>query len=164
MAKEDMIEMQGRVIETLPNTTFRVELPVDGFSLYGSLQRWDEEARYLPGRIYRGGLEFHDVFLESGNFELWGRLGVEGRDPMLVPFAASDPPDGGGDGEEPTTPALRRVPFRQSWNAYIHARILTLHLIIRWDNLTIRPNNQDFPGRIQPETRATYGIRWTLWN
>ena len=26
MAKEDMIEMQGRVIETLPNTTFRVEL------------------------------------------------------------------------------------------------------------------------------------------
>lgn len=26
MSKEDMIEMQGRVIETLPNTTFRVEL------------------------------------------------------------------------------------------------------------------------------------------
>ncbi|MBI4696575.1 MAG: translation initiation factor IF-1 [Gammaproteobacteria bacterium] len=26
MAKEDHIEMQGRVIETLPNTMFRVEL------------------------------------------------------------------------------------------------------------------------------------------
>ncbi|MDY6941749.1 MAG: translation initiation factor IF-1 [Pseudomonadota bacterium] len=26
MAKEDLIEMQGKVIETLPNTTFRVEL------------------------------------------------------------------------------------------------------------------------------------------
>ncbi|NIR88113.1 MAG: translation initiation factor IF-1 [Gammaproteobacteria bacterium] len=26
MAKEDHIEMQGKVIETLPNTTFRVEL------------------------------------------------------------------------------------------------------------------------------------------
>ncbi|HYW03090.1 MAG TPA: translation initiation factor IF-1 [Gammaproteobacteria bacterium] len=26
MAKEDLIEMQGRVVETLPNTTFRVEL------------------------------------------------------------------------------------------------------------------------------------------
>jgi len=26
MAKEDVIEMEGRVIETLPNTTFRVEL------------------------------------------------------------------------------------------------------------------------------------------
>jgi len=26
MAKEDHIEMQGRVVETLPNTTFRVEL------------------------------------------------------------------------------------------------------------------------------------------
>ena len=26
MAKEDLIEMQGKVVETLPNTTFRVEL------------------------------------------------------------------------------------------------------------------------------------------
>ncbi len=26
MAKEDHIEMEGKVIETLPNTTFRVEL------------------------------------------------------------------------------------------------------------------------------------------
>ncbi|HAC34599.1 MAG TPA: translation initiation factor IF-1, partial [Gammaproteobacteria bacterium] len=26
MAKEEGIEMQGKVIETLPNTTFRVEL------------------------------------------------------------------------------------------------------------------------------------------
>ncbi len=26
MAKEDHIEMQGKVVETLPNTTFRVEL------------------------------------------------------------------------------------------------------------------------------------------
>ena len=26
MAKEDLIEMNGKVIETLPNTTFRVEL------------------------------------------------------------------------------------------------------------------------------------------
>mgnify|MGYP005810331909 CR=1 FL=1 len=26
MAKEDLIEMEGRVIETLPNTTFRVQL------------------------------------------------------------------------------------------------------------------------------------------
>lgn len=26
MAKEDLIEMQGTVIDTLPNTTFRVEL------------------------------------------------------------------------------------------------------------------------------------------
>ncbi len=26
MSKEDQIEMEGKVIETLPNTTFRVEL------------------------------------------------------------------------------------------------------------------------------------------
>ncbi|MDZ7754448.1 MAG: translation initiation factor IF-1 [Gammaproteobacteria bacterium] len=26
MAKEDSIEMEGKVVETLPNTTFRVEL------------------------------------------------------------------------------------------------------------------------------------------
>ena len=26
MAKEDLIELEGKVVETLPNTTFRVEL------------------------------------------------------------------------------------------------------------------------------------------
>ncbi|MDY6957360.1 MAG: translation initiation factor IF-1 [Pseudomonadota bacterium] len=26
MSKEDMIEMQGKVVDTLPNTTFRVQL------------------------------------------------------------------------------------------------------------------------------------------
>lgn len=26
MAKEDLIEMEGKVVDTLPNTTFRVEL------------------------------------------------------------------------------------------------------------------------------------------
>ncbi len=26
MAKEDQIEMEGKIVETLPNTTFRVEL------------------------------------------------------------------------------------------------------------------------------------------
>jgi|TARA_B000000475_G_C15785952_1_gene361466 translation initiation factor IF-1 len=29
MAKQDLIEMEGEVIETLPNTTFRVKLPND---------------------------------------------------------------------------------------------------------------------------------------
>jgi hypothetical protein len=137
----------------------RLALPLDGFSLQGSLQQWEEGARYLPERIYRGGIEFHDVFFESGNFELWSGIGIDGRDPMAIPFVdpASTP-------EEGELPELLSVPFRQSWNAYIHARILTLYLVIRYDNFTVRRGNRDYPGRVQPFTRATYGIRWTLWN
>lgn len=135
----------------------RIDLPLKGFYLYGAMQQWDTEARYLPERTYQGGLAFHDVFLESENFELWGELGVQGRDPMLVPFDS-------GLGEEGEPPILERVPFYQSWNAFIEARIVSVHILIRWDNFTIRQNNQDFPGRIQPPTRSTYGIRWTMWN
>ena len=130
----------------------RLELPVEGFALTGAYQTWDAEARYLPRRLYQGGLEFHDTFLDSRNLEVWGALGVEGRDPMLVPPVP---------GEE-TVPV--RVPFYQSWNADVQVRILTVHLFIRWDNFTLRPQNQDVPGRRLPTTRAVYGVKWVLWN
>jgi hypothetical protein len=132
-----------------------VDLPVDGFTLSASAQGWDREARYLPRQTYQGALEFHDVFLESGNFEVWGALGVRGRDPMLVPpFAvAAD-----------ATPALQRVPFRQSWYTDVQIRIVSVQIFILWENLTLRQNLQDFPGRRLPYTRSIYGLKWTLWN
>ena len=132
----------------------RIELPVDGFALVGSYQDWDGEARYLPGRIYRGAVDFHDVFLESGNLEVWGALGVRGRDPMLVPVPAPQ------DGEA----TLARVPFYQSWYADVQVRIVTVRLFIRWENFTVRDRLQDYPERILPATRAMYGVRWVLWN
>jgi hypothetical protein len=42
--------------------------------------------------------------------------------------------------------------------------VVTVRIFIRWDNLSIRTNNQDIPGRVLPRTRAMYGVRWTLRN
>jgi len=127
-------------------------LPVEGFTVEGSLQQWDKEGVLRPGRIYRGGLTFHDTFYPTGNLEITGSFLVEGRDPMLL--AIPDPVRGG--------PV--RVPFYQSWNAYLQIRVVSVRLFIRWDNLFIRTNNQDLPDRILPRTRAMYGVRWTLVN
>ena len=127
-------------------------LPVDGFALEGSLQKWESEGILRPARIYRGGLTFHDTFYPTGNLEITGSLVVEGRDPMLLPL-----PD-------PVTGSAARVPFYQSWNAHLQIRVVTVRIFIRWDNLFIRTNNQDLPDRILPRTRAMYGVRWTLTN
>jgi hypothetical protein len=127
-------------------------LPVDGFQLEGSFERWEEEGIFRPAQIYRGGLTFHDVFYPTGNLEITAGAVVEGRDPMLLPIP--DAVDGG--------PV--RVPFYQSWNAHLQIRVVTVRVFIRWDNLFLRPENQDLPGRLLPRTRAMYGVRWTLNN
>jgi hypothetical protein len=125
---------------------------VNGLSVRGSLQQWEEEGILRPGRIYRGGLAFHDSFYPTGNLEIAANFMVEGRDPMLVPL-----PD-------PATGDPLRVPFYQSWNADLQIRVVTVRIFIRWDNLFLRPENQDIPGRLLPRTRAMYGVRWTLTN
>jgi hypothetical protein len=127
-------------------------LPGDGFQLEGSLERWDEEGILRPAQIYRGGLTFHDVFYPTGNLEITAGAVVEGRDPMLLPI-----PDA-------VTGGPVRVPFYQSWNAHLQIRVVTVRVFIRWDNLFLRPENQDLPGRLLPRTRAMYGVRWTLNN
>lgn len=137
--------------------TAEVPLPVDGFALVGTYQTWDEEARYLPARLYSGGIRFHDVFLDTGNFELWGELGVRGHDPMRVPLARDfDQLEQEG--------SFATVPFHQNWYIDIQARIVSLSLFIRWENVMVRQNLQNFPGRVLPATRGFYGIRWKLWN
>lgn len=136
----------------------RWDLP-SGWGVYGSAHFWDQETRYMPELTYRGGIDFHDVFLESGNLELWGSLGVQGRDPMLIPLADAPDPD------NPDAPVMPiRQPFYQTWDAFIQVRILTVRIYIDGQNVTLRENNQDFPGRLLPETRTTFGVRWTLWN
>lgn len=133
-----------------------LELPVtfDGLSLVGSLVQWDTEGLYRPGRSYTGGLDFHSVY-KAGNLELWSSLLVEGRDSMLLPQL--DPLGG-------ENPGFLRVPFYQSWDFWIQVRVLTVRIFIRSENMTLRGRNQDFPGRLLPQTRTVYGVRWTLWN
>lgn len=128
---------------------------LDGLAAEGSVQFWDDEAAwsYLPKRIWEGRLAFHDVFLDSENLEIWSQVGVRGRDPMLVPVA-----DLAG-GAAPTV-----VPWYQSWYGWLQIRIVTVRIFVLWENFTIKRDNLDIPGTALPETRAMYGVRWTLWN
>ena len=59
---------------------------------------------------------------------------------------------------------LQAAPFQQSWFGRFQVRVSSIRLFLLWDNLTLRGANQDYPGRVLPQTRAMYGIRWTLWN
>lgn len=134
----------------------RLDLPIgfDGLSLVGSVLDWETEGVYRPKRLYRGGLDFHNVY-KAGSLELWSSLLVQGRDRMILPQVD---PTGGVDA------GLLQVPFQQSWDFWIQVRVLTVRIFIRSENLTLRPQNQDFPGRLLPQTRTIYGVRWTLWN
>lgn len=133
-------------------------LPVPGFpglSIRGSYQEWDSAWSYMPKRIYDGAFVYHNTFLPTGDLELWTRVGVRGHDPMDVRvMTASD-----SLGSVPAS-----VPFYQSWYFHLQVRVVTVRAFIDWENFSIRRNLMDFPDRALPITRATYGIRWNLWN
>jgi hypothetical protein len=56
------------------------------------------------------------------------------------------------------------APFTQSWFARVQVRVVTVRVFIQWENFTFRDENADLPGRVQPQTRVMYGVRWTMWN
>ena len=149
-------------------------------------------AYYFPDHLYRGSLSFHRVFRETGNFELWVDLGARGRSPMRVPLGVAPEPDedeaagavmraraaqarraAGGHGfaraalspdDDEIVLVPDVVPFYQDWYFRLQMRILSLNIFATVENLTLRRNNQDMPGRLLPGTRSFYGVRWTFWN
>lgn len=135
----------------------RYKLPWEGFSLNASWQQWDTPGIFRPEEIYRGGIRFHRVYYDTGNFEFWWGIQAVGRSAMQLPFADADLST--ADQMVPVT-----VPFQQTWDAYLQIRVVTVRIFLRFENLGVRERNQDFPGRILPATRAIYGVRWTLWN
>lgn len=129
-----------------------------GLRLEGWTQQWEVGPDtgpwpWLPDRSYDARVTWHEVFLPSGNLEVHADVGVRGRDAMFIRRV-------GRDGE----PVVEPVPFFQSWSARLQIRIVAVRVFIVWDNFTLRNTNQDLPGRILPQTRALYGVRWTLWN
>jgi hypothetical protein len=155
----------------------RIPLYPRGMALVGSYQWWDQPEdvwtvpddslgtsepladekipwRYLPRRNYQASLSFHNTFLPTGNLEVWFDLGVQGRDPMVVPFREEV-----DDFVAPIT-----VPFYQSWFVRLQIRVVTVRAFIMWENFTLRQRNQDFPGALLPATRSLYGVRWTMRN
>ena len=159
--------------------TGRVPLWPRGLDFVGEVQLWEPadsiDAVYFPDHVYRGSLSFHRVFRESGNFELWVDLGAQGRSPMNVPLGVPPEPDTTAivpPGSAPYLHALDDepelvpdvVPFYQNWYFRLQMRFLTLNIFATVENLTLRRNNQDVPGRLLAGTRSFYGVRWTFWN
>ena len=153
----------------------RLPLYFDGLYASASYQVWDEDApdwRYLPRESWNGQLGYHNTFLPTDNFEIWTEIGVEGREPMVVPFMALE--DAGGDlpgegipeGEEEENigPRFLTVPYHQSWYFRLQIRILTVQVFILTENFTAERELQDFPERFLPGGRSLYAIKWTLWN
>lgn len=128
--------------------------PWTGLTLEGSYQWWDEVGPYLPDEIYRASFEFHRIFKESENLEVWGSLGVRGHNPMLT-LVADDGTGVGGAVE---------VPFHQSWYVRVQVRVVTVRLWIGMDNFTLRRNLQTYPDRTLPYARSFFALRWDLWN
>ena len=142
------VEISGR----LPLTPI-----LDGLSLHWDTQLWEQapqDWRYTPDRTWDVRLRYHNVFFETRNLEVWTDVGMRGRDGMTVPLADPDQVD----------PVMATVPLNQSWYGRIQVRVVSAKIFVHWDNFTFRDNNQDFPGRILPQTRAMYGVKWTLWN
>lgn len=130
-------------------------LPVRGFKMEGTYQAWDEEGIYLPKRSWQGALTYYGLFKESENLEVWGTVGATGRDSMLLPISSVE-------GDPTSEPA--RAPFFEYWFAFVQVRIVTVNLFIRWENLTGKKDNFDFPDRLQPRFRTLYGVRWAMKN
>ena len=148
----------------------RVPLYFDGLYASVSYQVWDKDApdwRYLPEKLERAARVSRTSDRE--NFEIVDRIGVEGREPMVVPFMAPDDPgEGQPDEEEPEgevpAPGFLTVPYHQSWYFRLQLRVLTFHLFVLTENFTAERELQDFPERFLPGGRSIYGIKWTLWN
>lgn len=125
-----------------------------GMTLEGSYQWWNTEGPNMPVSLYRGSFEFHRIYKESENLELWVSLGVRGHDPMLT-FVSNE---GGG------STGLESVPFFQNWYMRVQVRVVTVRFFIGWDNFTLRRNNQNYPGRTLPYARSFFALRWDMWN
>lgn len=126
-----------------------------GFGLDGTYRRWDEESVYLPKQLWEGALTYHGIFKESRNLEVWGRLGVQGHDPLLLPIETAT--------SAPGAIELTRMNQFKEWFGLIQVRVVTVRIFVRLENFRA-DTNLDFPGLEQPRTRTLFGVRWALGN
>jgi hypothetical protein len=106
---------------------------------------------YLPAESLRGAVVYHHSPLASGNLEILARLEGHHRSAMRIPGA-------GGPG------AVTVVPAHTGLDFYLQIRILDVRAFLRWENITNRLYDHDFPGRLHPGQRVLYGVKWEFWN
>jgi hypothetical protein len=109
---------------------------------------------YLPEQSWSAAATWYREGFD-GRFEAWGDVGIRGREPLPVPPGVL--------GRSPSGPG-GQAPYFQSWYGRVQVRVMTVRVFVLWENLAFREGNADLPGRFQPQTRAIYGIRWTMWN
>jgi len=109
---------------------------------------------YLPEQSWAGAFTWYREGYD-GKLEVWGDLGIRVRDPMTTPPGALASSPAGSPGIAPE--------FRSAYGR-VQVRVMTVRVFVLWENFTFREGNADLPGRFLPQTRAVYGLRWTMWN
>ena len=156
-------DADGPVLAGGSRTGYEVQvgLPLGkGFRVDAAYQSWEEDWPYMPAATWDGEISYHGIFKPTGNLEVWGAVGVMGRDPMTLRLADPEPDVVPEDGSTP----LLSVPFHQEWYGFLQIRVVTVSIFLRWENLAGKDDNLDFPGRALPRFRTIYGVRWVLEN
>ena len=132
-----------------------VPLFLRGLSGYGIVSSWYKGGvwAFMPTRLYRAGLQYHNSPLPSGNLELYGRIETAYRGTMLVPSN-----DTGDEAE-----LLTQMPGRNTIDAYVQIRIIDVRIFGRFEDITGQ-GIQDLPDRPVAGPRIFYGVKWQFWN
>jgi hypothetical protein len=131
--------------------TARIPLFWEALAIEGWYARWTDSSPwiYTPGEAWRAGLVYSHSPLPSGNLDILARLEGHHRGAMAVPT---------GVGETTI------VPGKTVFDFYLQIRVIDVRAFLRWENMFLRPDLQDFPDRTFPRQRLYYGVKWEFWN
>ena len=131
----------------------RIPLPWD-FAVEGWYTRTAADdgrrAVFQPVESGRVGLAWHDLPLESTQFEVDARLELEYRGDMLAP--------------DHETGAVVGIAGQPSLDLDLNIRVLDVHAWVTWTNILHNLERSDLPRLLLPGQAAYFGVKWELWN
>lgn len=108
---------------------------------------------YMPTNFWRAGLELHALPLESGNLEIYGRIGMRHRSAVTMPAAVENTETGEIRFEPVIFPGYDVV------DGYLQIRVMSVRLFLRGDNL-LNAEYFDSPQLPIRGPRIYYGVKW----
>lgn len=139
----------------------RVQLYFPWLFADGSVTNWyqADDWIYTPNQLWRIDLELHASPLESGNLEIFGRIGLRHRGAVLMPTLVGDP------GSETIEPAL--FDDYTIVDGQLQIRIRSVRIFIRGDNMLGAEyfevpdlTGETRPGPRNSRPRIFYGVKW----
>ena len=131
----------------------RIPLPWD-FAIEGWYTRIAADGGtrsvFQPIESGRVGLAWHDLPLESTQFEVDARLELEYRGDMFAP--------------DPDTGALVAIAAQPTLDFDLNIRVLDVHAWVSWQNILHNLERSDLPELRLPGQAAYFGVKWELWN